>query len=369
MRTRIIIFVSVIQSILWLTHWFIYDTWMAFWAPSSAHAISELRIAMIVLSMTFVVATLLAHNFRSGLVSVFYKIAATWLGFVSFFFLASCACWAVFAVTKVAGLALDSRAMAATLFGLAAFAAMLGMVNARWARVTRVSVALPNLPAAWRGRVAAIVSDTHLGHVRNYRFIRRIVALLNQLKPDVVFIPGDYYDGSAVDVKRLAEPLAKLDAPLGAYFVTGNHEEFRDRTQYIEAMARAGVRVLNNEKVDVDGVQIVGVHDRELAQKEAYRSVLQQAAIERDRPSILLAHAPHGLPIAEAEGVSLQVSGHTHGGQFFPFTLIAQRVYRQFVHGLERFGNMLVFTNYGAGRWGPPLRVGTHPEIALIRFE
>ena len=369
MRTRIIVFISVIQSILWLTHGFIYGTWVAFWAPSSAHAISALRIAMIALSVTFVTASLLAFKFRNVIVRAFYILAAIWLGVVSFFFLASCACWAIFAVTKVAGLPLDSRTMAGTLFGLAAFAAMLGMANARWARVTRISVALPNLPEAWRGRVAAILSDTHLGHVRNYRFIHRIVALLNKLKPDVIFIPGDYYDGSAVDAKRLAEPLRWLAAPLGAYFVTGNHEEFRDRTQYLEAMARAGVHVLNNEKVEVDGVQIVGVHDRELAQKEVYRSVLQHAAIERGRPSILLAHAPHGLPIAEAEGVSLQVSGHTHGGQFFPFTLVARRVYRQFVHGLEKFGNMLVFTNYGAGTWGPPLRIGTHPEIVLMRFE
>lgn len=369
MRTRIVFFIAVIQSILWLAHWVICDTWIAFWAPFNPHGVFTLRILMVVLSMTFVGASLLAFKFHNVIVRAFYTLAAIWLGFVSYFFLASCACWLVYGVTRLAGLYVNSRAMAGIIFGLAALAGVYGIFNASRARVSRISIALPNLPEAWRGRIAAVLSDTHLGHVRNYWFIRRMVRLLNKLKPDVVLIPGDYYDGTAVNVKRLAEPLRWLTAPLGAYFVTGNHEEFSDRTKYLEAMAGAGVRVLNNEKVDVDGLQIIGVHDQELAQDEVYRSVLQQAAIDRSRPSILLAHAPHRLPIAEAEGVSLQVSGHTHGGQFFPFTLIARRVYRQFVHGLQKFGNMLVYINYGAGTWGPPLRVGTHPEIVLLRFE
>jgi predicted MPP superfamily phosphohydrolase len=91
--------------------------------------------------------------------------------------------------------------------------------------------------------------------------------------------------------------------------------------------------------------------------------------IDRDRASLLLLHAPVRLAIAEEEGVSLQLSGHTHGGQFFPYTLVARRVWGKFIHGLQRVGNLQVFTSYGAGTWGPPLRVGTRPEIVLITFE
>jgi hypothetical protein len=116
-------------------------------------------------------------------------------------------------------------------------------------------------------------------------------------------------------------------------------------------------------------LQIVGAHFRESTNDERLRTVLRGAALDRDRASILLTHAPDRLKIAEEEGISLQLSGHTHGGQFFPFTWITSRLYGKFVYGLQRLGNLLVYTSYGAGTWGPPLRVGTTPEIVLIQFE
>ena len=184
-----------------------------------------------------------------------------------------------------------------------------------------------------------------------------------------MFIAGDWYDGTAADVRRLAEPWRWLAAPLGAYFAAGNHEEFSDHTKYLGAMKESGVRVLNNEKVTVDGLQVVDVHHGDSTDPRRLRPILQHAALDRDQPSILLTHAPDSLRVAEEEGVSLQLSGHTHGGQFFPWTWVASRVYGEFVYGLKRLGNLLVYTSSGAGTWGPPLRVGTRPEIVLIQFE
>ena len=142
----------------------------------------------------------------------------------------------------------------------ALLAGIAAIVNAAWTRVVRVTVKLPNLPAAWRGRTAALVSDLHLGHVRNAGFLRRIVRKLSQLRPDVLFIPGDLYDGTAVDLARLAKPWSEFSAPLGAYFVTGNHEQFSSPTKYLDAVRQSGIRVLENEKIVLDGLQIVGVH-------------------------------------------------------------------------------------------------------------
>ncbi len=140
-------------------------------------------------------------------------------------------------------------------------------------------------------------------------------------------------------------------------------------SKYLDAVQHSGVKILNNEKVTVDGLQIVGVHYRDSTNDDRLRSVLRQAAVDRGRASILLTHAPDRLSIAEEEGISLQLSGHTHGGQFFPFTWITSRLYGKFVYGLQLLGNLLVYTSYGAGTWGPPLRVGTTPEIVLLQFE
>jgi predicted MPP superfamily phosphohydrolase len=234
--------------------------------------------------------------------------------------------------------------------------------------VKRITVKLPHTPQSWRGRVAALVSDTHLGHVRTYGFSRRIVTLLERLGPDTVFIAGDLYDGTKADLDRLVAPWKDLSTPFGAYFVTGNHEEFSDPAKYLHAVKHSGICVLNNEKVTIDGLQIIGVQYRDSGDGERFRSILRRAALDRGRASILLTHAPHGLAIAEGEGISLQLSGHTHGGQLFPFTWIASRLYGPYAYGLKRFGNMAVYTSSGAGTWGPPLRVGTQPEIVLIRF-
>ncbi len=373
MRGRIAVFVVVVQSILFLAHAFLYKTWVAFWVtPGGAvdpPGISKLQATLALLSVSFVAASFLAFRYSHIFVRLFYTISAAWLGILSFCFFAACLCWLLYGVVLLFGVHVDRRPFAVLFFGLAVVASLYGISNAARTRVKRITVKLPNLPGSWRGRVAALVSDTHLGHVRNYGFARRIVKMLAGLRPDVVFIAGDLYDGTAANLDRLAEPWAKLSAPLGTYFVTGNHEEFFDRKRYLDAVKRSGVRVLNNEKLTLDGLQLIGVHYRESIDPQRFRSILRQAALDRGRPSILLTHAPHRLPIAEEEGISLQLSGHTHGGQFLPYTWITSRVYGPYVYGLNCFGNPTIYTSSGAGTWGPPLRVGTKPEIVLLRFE
>jgi predicted MPP superfamily phosphohydrolase len=256
-----------------------------------------------------------------------------------------------------------------TLFTVALLAGLYGVFNANWMRITRTTVRLANLPAAWRGRKAALISDLHLGHVRNGNFLRRIVAKVLKEEPDAIFIAGDLYDGTAIDAKKAAQPLSGLAAPQGVYFVAGNHEQFGDDSKYLRAVTAAGVRVLSNEKVDADGLQIIGVPYRHATHDAHFASVLRGIGVDRKRASILLTHAPDHPEVAEAAGVSLQLSGHTHLGQFIPWSWLARRIYRQFVYGLSRIGKMQVFTSSGAGTWGPPLRLGSNPEIVVLQLE
>ena len=368
-RARIPIAVSVIQSFLFLVHFAIYATWTFFWGPLDASHVLELRIALAILSVSFVAASLLAHQYFNPLVRAVYTIASVWLGFVSFFFLAACACWIVYGGPLLFGVHLEKHALAAVCFGLGILGGICAIVNAAWTRVVRITVKLPNLPDAWRGRTAAVVSDLHLGHVRNTRFLRRIVRKLSQLRPDVLFIPGDMYDGTAVNLTSLAKPWSEFSAPLGAYFITGNHEEFTSPAKYLDAVRQSGIRVLENEKIVLDGLQIVGVDYHDSTNVEKFRSILRQVNLDRDAASILLVHNPNHLPVAAEAGISLQLSGHTHRGQFFPFTAIVSRIYGKYAYGLNRFGDLAVYTSCGVGTWGPPMRLGSNPEIVMIQFE
>jgi hypothetical protein len=371
LRSRILTFVIIMQSMLFLGHWFLYETWIRFWGmpQNDPHGLLALQIIMTALSVSFVTASLLAFRYAHVLVRVYYTCAAVWLGMLTYFFFAACAAWIAAGASGIAGLHWQRRQVAIVLFGLALVASLYGIVNAAWTRVTRITVRLANLPEAWRGRVAALVSDLHLGHVRNYSFVQRIVRMLAHLQPDIVFIDGDLFDGTKADIDRLAQPWSQLHVPLGTCFVTGNHEEFFDRGKYLDALKRVGIRILSNEMITLDGLQIVGMHYRESANPQLFRSILKQADLDPRRASILLTHAPDRPAIAEEEGISLQLSGHTHGGQFLPYTWIASRAYGRLVHGLNRLGKMWVFTTWGAGTWGPPLRIATKPEIVLIRFE
>ncbi|HST77840.1 MAG TPA: hypothetical protein VLN58_05075, partial [Verrucomicrobiae bacterium] len=334
--------------------------------------------------------------------------------------------WLTWGFSVVARLNWTTQHIADVLFAVAGLMAVYGVINAAWLRVVRISVQLPNLPEQWRGRTAALVTDTHLGHIRNGSFVRRVARKLTSLRPDLVFLAGDVYDGTAADFAKLAEPWGELIASFsdseaageeahcggaearrtarggfsrnhagssdsvrdvglqadqsatavledegffGVYYILGNHEEFYSHAEFLPPLENAGVRFLNNEKVDLDGLQLVGVHYRDAVAEERYREVLRRIGIDRSRASILLLHAPVRLAVAEEEGISLQLSGHTHGGQFFPYTLVARRVWGKFIHGLQQLGNLQVFTSYGAGTWGPPMRVGTRPEIVLITFQ
>ena len=365
-RKSIAAFIAIIQAVLLLAHLFLYQTWTY---EAGFPAQLWLKIAFGVLSVSFVAASLLAFNHTSAPVRVFYKASAMWMGFLSFLFLAGVLAWILLAFATLAGATFNFHRWVEILFALALVIGLYGLFNASWTRITRIRVRLEKLPETWRGRRAALVSDIHLGHVRNRNFLQRLVAKILSEEPDAVFIAGDLYDGTAIDAARAAEPLNQLTAPQGVYFVAGNHEQFGDDTKYLKAVEAAGIRVLKNERVTVDGLQIVGVPYRSATSNGDLASALRRVPLDRDRASILLTHAPDHPEIAEAAGFSLQLSGHTHLGQFIPWSWMARRVYRQFVYGLSRIGKMQVFTSSGAGTWGPPLRLGSNPEIVMLEFE
>jgi uncharacterized protein len=188
------------------------------------------------------------------------------------------------------------------------------------------------------------------------------------LNPDIVFICGDMFDGALVDLAACAAPWSGVEAPRGSFFVTGNHDEFSDSAEIIGILRKVGIRVLDNEKVTVQGLQVVGVHDGVAQDVREFRAILARSHIERDRPSILLNHRPSPLSVPNEFGISLQLSGHTHNGQFWPWSLLVGRIFGPFAYGLNRSGDLQVITSCGVGTWGPPMRVGTRSEIVAITF-
>ena len=368
MLRRFAIVLIVVQSVLFLAHFLLFLTILAAWGPAKPSSTRALGVALAILSVFFLGSSLLAFRNANFVVRIAYLIGSVWLGTFNYLIIAAVLWWMIYGTAVATSLPLPGSVLGFAVFGVALATSLYGVINAAWPRLKRIEVQLANLPLSWRGRTIAFVSDLHLGHVRRGRFLRRIVARINREKPDLAIIAGDLFDGTAIDVERAAAPLEGLQVPFGTYFSEGNHEEFRDPRPYLEAISKAGVRILDKQKVELDGLQLIGVAYRDATHTEHLRSVLAALAIDRTRASLLITHAPDRPGVAAEAGISLQVSGHTHGGQLIPHTWIANRIYRQFVHGLSRAGSLQVYTSYGAGTWGPPLRVGTEPEIVMIRL-
>jgi uncharacterized protein len=360
-----LLFGLIFSTILVGAAWIASVTWCRFFGVFSLY---WFLVPMLV-AASFAPLLFLGFYRQNAVVDALVAASSVAVGFLNFLFFAALACWLLFGLAKLVGGTPNMRLIAEILFGFALLVSVYGVVNASYLRTVRQTVRLPNLPAAWQGREVALVSDIHLGSVRGKAFSRKIVARLNELRPYAAFVAGDVFDGARSDSDEMLEPWKNLRLSGGAYAVSGNHDEFGDRDAALASMRRAGLRVLCGETVTVEGVQILGVGDGDLHQRGIYANLLRGLRLAPGQPSILLSHEPINLDIPEEAGVSLQLSGHTHGGQFWPWNLMVRRIFGRFAYGLARMGNLQVYTSSGAGTWGPPMRVCTGSEIVILRLE
>lgn len=256
------------------------------------------------------------------------------------------------------------------------FALTIGLFNARrLAKIVDVSITLPNLPLALHGYTLVQVTDLHVGPTIKKGYVNAVVNAVNALSPDTIVLTGDMVDGDVDLLRPHTQPLAKLLAPDGVYAVTGNHEYYSGATQWVAEFRRMGIQVLMNQHIVLsrEGVQLViagvtdfGAEHFDVAQASNAKLALKGAP-KGAAARILLAHQPRSAPAAAEAGFDLQLSGHTHGGQFWPWKYFVP-LQQPFVAGLHRLGNMQVYVSRGTGYWGPPMRIAARSEITRIRL-
>jgi hypothetical protein len=277
---------------------------------------------------------------------------------------------------------------------IATASSLIGFFNARrTARVVRIDVPIAGLPSALRGFTIAQLSDLHVGPTIRHGYIQRIVERVNRLEADVVAITGDLVDGDVPTLQRHIAPLAGLKARHGTFVVTGNHEYYAGATAWVAELRRMGLRVLQNEhallsargsygrmtahgaqtddEADAATLLLAGVNDFTAGHFDAAQASDPQGALSGAPQGvgtrILLAHQPRTAEAAEMAGFQLQLSGHTHGGQFFPWNFFVP-LQQPYVSGLHRLGGMWIYISRGTGYWGPPKRIGAPSEITLVRL-
>jgi predicted MPP superfamily phosphohydrolase len=269
--------------------------------------------------------------------------------------------------TMLARLVGGAAGLGAGLLGTAAVAQALRAVQVR-----DIAVRLRRLPRASQGTTIVQLTDMHVGGTIGRAFVEDIVRRTNALAPDLVAITGDLVDGTVESLQEAIAPLAGLRARHGVFFVTGNHEYFSGARAWLSALRALGIRVLENERVPIGegegGFDLAGVHDYGAGRFDAeHRSDVAAALAGRHpgREVVLLAHQPRSVLEAARLGVGLQLSGHTHAGQIWPFTYLV-RLQQPYLAGLHRHGDTQIYVSPGTGYWGPPMRLGTRAEITRI---
>ncbi|MCR5864208.1 metallophosphoesterase [Aquincola sp. J276] len=259
---------------------------------------------------------------------------------------------------------------------LAVLAVVLGVVGARRrAPVRQVDIPIEGLPAGLHGFTVAQITDVHVGPTVKRAYVQRIVDAVNQLQADAVAITGDLVDGRVQDLQHDVAPLAGLRSRHGSFFVTGNHEYYSGAPEWIAALRGLGIRVLLNEHVVLQHgdarLVMAGVADYTAGHFEAsHRSDARAALAGAPADAglrLLLAHQPRSAAGAADAGFDVQLSGHTHGGQFLPWNFFV-RLQQPFTAGLHRLRGLWVYVSRGTGYWGPPMRLGAPSEITRVRF-
>ncbi len=353
---------TVFQLLLVFLSYVIYKTLAAaFGITHSALLIS--------LSFTFIVASILASRYKNRFVRWFHYLSMCWFAFIGPLFLGCIAFLLIEDATLFFHWPVIPAVAGRISFGGAIILYFYGLWKATDLEITKVKIAVPNLPEWWHGKKILFMSDIHLGNEHGARFAEKLVKEISSLKPQVVFIGGDLFDGVKCDPEKLLLPFRQLRPPYGVYFVSGNHEYFGDIKTFFRAIRAAGITILRSEKRIIEGIDFWGVDYKDTKKRKSFEKILSGIGIDPARLNVLIKHVPSDIDVAENAGISLQLSGHTHRGQIFPVSYVTHWVYKGYDYGLNQFEKILVYTSSGAAASSAPFRFGTKSEIALIEFE
>jgi len=365
-----IIFLIIFASVVFGSHFFVYYSVVNFFKIVSYKSRLILAIILSLLPMFFFAASIATRIKETLFTRILYFSSSLWFGILTELVVGFALGWLAVGVIRLVGYNANTKILGFSIITLVLIYVSYGIFSVFNPQLKYITVKIKNLPDAWKGKTAVQISDVHLGHILTADFLHGIVGRINELNPEIVFITGDLFDGMDGNLTGIAKPLENIKAPWGMFYVTGNHETYLGVRKAFEAVQDTGIKILNDEKANIEGVQIVGVSYPERGiSKNIDDAIKAIGNFDPSEPSILLYHSPVQIERIKEAGINLQLSGHTHKGQIFPFRYITWLIYKGYDYGLKTDGDFSIYTSSGVGVWGPTMRTAATPEIVVIKFE
>ncbi len=314
-------------------------------------------LVLALLSVSYFAASVGVRTIQSVLADYFYFVAATWLGVVFLLF-------SFLVVYELAHLTtgFDSVLVLSSILVLVGGLSTYALVQGRALVVQEHTVPIESLEHPIR---VVHLSDIHVGTVHQRQYLQRVVAETNALHPDIILITGDLFDGSAPIDEEILTPLNELKAP--SFFSNGNHEEYEGLTRVKDTIRNLDLQLLDNTMVEWEGIQLIGVNDRQSLHGTSLEGVLGSIQIDEHKPTLLMYHSPSDWNVARKHGVDLMLSGHTHNGQIYPFNVLV-RLFFNYMNGIYTEEGKHLHVSPGTGTWGPPMRLGSRNQITLLHL-
>ncbi len=315
---------------------------------------------------SMLISSYLIHEKDTKAKRVYYLISSIWGGVLVNFILSFV--FIFFLSILLPGIFADNSLFTALILFFTLAISVYGVYNAFSPKLINYELEIEDLPEYWEGKTVVQISDVHLGPIYRQRNFSRAINRINALNPEAVFITGDLFDGMDSDFMWLQDPFAKLKAKQGVYYSFGNHDLYLGFSRVKQLLAKTDINILDNKMVVVEGLQFIGINYSFNRDFNLYQAILDQVNYDKAKASILLYHEPKNIQFAKDAGIDLQLSGHTHNGQIFPFNLIARLAYKGYGQGLFKLGNFNLIVNSGLGTWGPPMRTVGRGEISQIKL-
>ncbi len=367
--TPIPLFVLIIISVLYLAHYFVYMSLLHFFSIISLRDRAAVGAVLFLLPLGFIASSFLAHWREGFFTRALYFCTSLWLGVGLTLVTSLALAWTASGVAIAFGLNPHPYWLGLVALGLTMLYSTYGIVNAYHPRIVNIHPEIKGLPSNWKDKRLVHLSDVHLGRILRAGFLSRVVDKVNAQKPAMVLITGDLFDGALGNLEELVAPLNRLKAPIGIFFVTGNHETYLGVERAYAALRKTPVKILDDDCVVVHGLQLIGIsYPRGRNAQNFAERLAGVRGFNPDLPSILLYHSPSQIAAAKTAGICLQLSGHVHQGQIFPLQIITRMIFGRYYHGLNTLGDYTLYTTSGVGVWGPTMRTGNHPEIVVIHL-